>query len=145
MKAPTAVKLENEYVHLVPLSQQAIDIFEDLRPLTGHREYVFPGQKPRQPISEGSVNNALKRMGYRGRMTGHGFRSTASSLLNELGFNPDAIERQLAHKDRNPVRAAYNRAAYWTTRIEMMQKWADYLDELRDGKANVMPLRKATA
>ncbi|PID99850.1 MAG: integrase [Acidobacteria bacterium] len=113
MKAPTEVKLENEYVHLVPLSRQAIEIFEDLRPLTGHREYIFAGQKPRQPISEGSVNNALKNLGYRGRMTGHGFRSTASSLLNEQGFNPDAIERQLAHKDKNPVRGAYNRAAYW--------------------------------
>lgn len=144
MKAPTEVKLENEYVHLVPLSRQAIEIFEDLRPLTGHREYIFPGQKPRKPISEGSVNNALKRMGYRGRMTGHGFRSTASSLLNEQGFNPDAIERQLAHKDRNPVRGAYNRAAYWTIRVDMMQQWADYLDELRDGKANVVPFRKAT-
>lgn len=133
MKAPTAVKLENEYVHLVPLSQQAIAIFEDLRPLTGHRQHIFTGQKdPRKPISEGSVNGALKRMGYRGKMTGHGFRSTASSMLNEQGFNPDAIERQLAHKDRNPVRGAYNRAAYWTIRIEMMQHWADYLDQLRD-------------
>lgn len=145
MKAPTEVKLENEYVHLVPLSQQAIDIFEDLRPLTGHRQHVFAGQKnPHKPISEGAVNGALKRMGYRGKMTGHGFRSTASSMLNEQGFTPDAIERQLAHKDRNPVRGAYNRAAYWTIRVDMMKKWGDYLDELRDGKANAVPFRKTT-
>lgn len=146
MKAPTELKKENEYVHLIPLSRQAIEIFKEIQPLTGHRQHVFAGQRdPRKPMSNGTINQALMRMGYRGLMTGHGFRSTASSLLNERGFNPDAVERQLAHKDRNPVRGAYNRAAYWEYRVDMMQQWADYLDELRAGQANVLQFRKSLA
>lgn len=123
MKAPAELKKENEYVHLIPLSRQAIEIFKEIQPLTGHWQHEFAGQRdPRKPMSNGTINQALMRMGYRGLMTGHGFRSTESSLLNERGFNPDAVERQLAHKDRNPVRGAYNRAAYWNYRVDMMQQ-----------------------
>lgn len=118
--------------HIVPLSSQALTILESLRPLTGHREYVFPGVRdPKRSMSENTVNAALRNLGYDGdTIVGHGFRHMASTLLNELGFNPDAIERQLAHKAQG-VRAVYNMAKHLPERKKMMQAWADYLDQLR--------------
>ena len=99
--------------------------------LTGHSRWVFPNERNRQkPMSENTILYALYRMGYHSRATGHGFRSSASSLLNELGFDADVIERQLAHKERNKVRAAYHRAEYLAERRDMMQRWADYIDGL---------------
>jgi integrase len=115
--------------HVVPLAEQAVTILRDLQPLTGHREYVFPGVRdPKRCMSENTVNAALRNLGYDGdTIVGHGFRHMASTLLNELGFNPDAIERQLAHKGQG-VRAIYNLAKHLPERKKMMQAWADYLD-----------------
>lgn len=127
--------------HVVPLSRQAIAVLESLRPLTGNARLVFPSATGRdRPISENTVTYALARMGYKGRMTGHGFRSAASTMLNEQGFRHDVIERQLAHSERNAVRAAYNHAEYLPERRKMMQQWADYLDKLTAG-ADVIPIR----
>jgi len=125
-------KMKMRVTHIVPLSTQAITILRTLQPLTGQRKYVFPCVRtPSRPMSENTVNAGLRRLGYtKEEMTGHGFRSMASTLLNEQGWNRDAIERQLAHAERNNIRAAYNYAEYLPERRKMMQHWADYLDEL---------------
>ena len=128
--------------HIVPLSRQAIEVLKGIQALTGKGRLVFPSTTSRErPISENTVVYALARMGYKGRMTGHGFRSVASTLLNEQGFRSDLIERQLAHAEKNAVRAAYNRAEYLTERVKMMQDWADYLDKIKAG-AEVIQLRR---
>jgi len=129
--------------HIVPLSTQAVQILRELQRLTGDGKLVFPSVRSRQrPMSDNTVNGALRRLGYsKEQMTGHGFRHMASTLLNELGWNPDAIERQLSHRDRDEVRGTYNLAQYMAERREMMQGWADYLDALKTG-ANVVPIRK---
>lgn len=115
--------------HIVPLSRQAIAVLEELKTLTGRFEYIFPNQhQPKGCMSENTMLYALYRMGYHSRATGHGFRATASTILNEHGFQPDVIERQLAHAERDGVRASYNHAEYLTERQKMMQWWADYLD-----------------
>lgn len=126
--------------HLVPLSRQAIVLLEELRPISGHYDLLFPGERSRaKPISENTMNYALYRMGYKSRATAHGFRTTASSILNEEGFNPDAIERQLSHVERNQVRGAYTQhAKYLKDRMTMMQWWADYIDQLECG-SNMVP------
>lgn len=120
--------------HLVPLSWQALEILGDLRPLTGQGRLVFPGARSKsRPMSNNTVVAALRSLGYsKDQMTGHGFRSMASTLLNEQGWNRDAIERQLAHAERNNIRAAYNRAEHLPERTRMMQAWADYLDQLKE-------------
>ncbi len=120
--------------HRVPLPMQAIDVLKDLRESTGDLKLVFPQIRTlSRPISDGTLNAALRRLGYGAdEVTPHGFRATAASLLNESGkWNPDAIDRQLAHLDENEVRRAYVRSTYWDERVEMMQWWADYLDELK--------------
>lgn len=120
--------------HLVPLSTQAVAILRDLQPLTGRHEYVFPSVRgPRRPMSENTVNVALRSLGFDGdTMTGHGFRAMARTILDEvLGFRPDYIEHQLAHAVRDPLGRAYNRTAHLAERRKMMQVWADYLDGLR--------------
>jgi integrase len=121
--------------HIVPLSRQAVAVLRELQPRTGRFQYVFPGTHSRKrPMCENTINGALRRLGYTGdEMTAHGFRSMASTLLNELGWNRDAIERQLAHAERDAVRAAYNYAEYLPERRRMMQAWADYLDSLASG------------
>jgi integrase len=118
--------------HRVPLSKQAIGILKALHAITGGGRWLFPAAHTSlRPMSENTLNAALRRMGYRqNEMTAHGFRTMASTRLNEMGFNPDAIERQLAHVESNAVRRAYNAAEYWAERVAMMQKWADYLDAL---------------
>ena len=116
--------------HIVPLSIQALAILRELQARTGNNEYVFPNQqKATGCMSENTILFALYRMGYHSRATGHGFRSTASTILNENDFPPDVIERQLAHRERNEVRAAYNPAQYLKERRKMMQWWADFLDK----------------
>jgi integrase len=106
-------------------------VLRELEKLTGNRRYAFPNQhKPEAFMSENTMLYALYRMGYHSRATGHGFRSTASTILNEHDFRADVIERQLAHNERNSVRAAYNHAQYLPERRKMMQWWADYLDEV---------------
>jgi len=117
--------------HIVPLSTQALELIRQLREINGRWRWVFPSQSNTQkPISENTVLFALYRMGYHSRMTGHGFRGLASTILNENGFEPDWIERQLAHTERNDVRAAYNHAQYLSERRRMMQWWGDYLDSV---------------
>lgn len=126
--------------HLVPLSRQALALLETLRPVSGHYDLLFPGERSRvKPISENTMTYALYRLGYKSRATAHGFRTTAPSILNEEGFNPDAIERQLSHLERNQVRGAYTQhAEYLKDRITMMQWWADYLEQMESG-SNVIP------
>ena len=130
-----AEKMKMKRTHIVPLSTQAIAIFEKLKLITGHEKYVFMSLRSSdgtRPLSDAAILVALRRIGYsKDEMTTHGFRTMASTLLNELGWNRDAIERQLAHSDRDAVRAAYNYADYLIERRKMMQAWADYLDELR--------------
>jgi integrase len=139
-----AQRMKMRELHIVPLSRQAVDILNELRPLTGRGRYVFPSVRTGdRPISENTINAALRRLGYSNdEMTGHGFRAMASTCLNEQGWHPDVIELQLAHAERNKVRAAYNRAARLADRRKMMQSWANYLDALRAG-AEVIPFRIA--
>ena len=119
--------------HIVPLSTQAADILKELKSLTGHQSLVFESVKRGRPLSENTINVALKSMGYDGSvMVGHGFRATASTLLHEQNWQPEIIELQLAHKQRNQVAAAYNRSARIEDRKVMMQEWADYLDRIRE-------------
>ncbi|EIL88675.1 phage-related integrase [Rhodanobacter sp. 115] len=140
-------RMKMKAAHIVPLSTQAVTILRDLQPLTGEARYVFPGLRTiNRPMSENTVNAALRRLGYgTDEMTGHGFRSMAASRLNEMGWNADAIERQLAHAENNKVREAYTHAAqYLDERTRMMQAWADYLDALRAGGSVVPFKRKAS-
>jgi integrase len=128
-----AEKMKMRTLHIVPLSTQALSVIEELRPFSGDGKYLFPSIRAKsRPMSDNTVNGALRRLGYESdEMTGHGFRSMASTLLNENGWNKDAIERQLAHSERDGVRAAYNYAEYLSERKEMMQFWADYLESLK--------------
>lgn len=131
-----ASRMKMKIEHAVPLSKQAVAILTEARGLTGAGRFVFPGQRtPTRPMSENTLNAALRRLGYStDEMTSHGFRSTASTLLNESGkWSVDAIERALAHGDTDNVRAAYHRGAHWKERVEMAQWWSDYLDGLREG------------
>jgi integrase len=139
-----AQKMKMREKHIVPLSGQAIDILREIQPLTGEGKYLFPSPRTNdRPMSDNAILSALRRMGYTGdQMTGHGFRSMASTLLNEQGWNRDAIERQLAHAERDSIRAAYNYAEHMPERKRMMQSWADYLDQLRAG-AIIVPFRQA--
>ncbi|MGH8584662.1 MAG: tyrosine-type recombinase/integrase [Gammaproteobacteria bacterium] len=130
-----AERMKMGAIHIVPLSHQAVEALRELHPLTGSGRYVFPSERTRaRPMSENTVNAALRRLGYaKDETTGHGFRSMASTLLNEQGWHRDAIERQLAHGERDAVRAAYCYAEYLPERRRMMQVWADYLDALKNG------------
>jgi len=140
-----AERMKMRAAHIVPLSRQALTVLEQLKSLTGGGRYLFPNQhKPDACMSENTMIYALYRMGYHSRATGHGFRATASTILNEQGWKPDAIERQLAHAERNKVRAAYHRSEYLPERRKMMQAWADYLEALASG-GKVTPIRKAAA
>lgn len=128
-----AERMKMKAPHVVPLSKQALAVLENLKKLNGSYQWLFPGVRPSVAMSKNTVLFALYRMGYRGRMTGHGFRAVASTLLNEMGFDADVIERQLAHVERNKVRAAYHRAEYLPERRKMMQTWADCLDKKKAG------------
>ncbi|NWF37267.1 integrase arm-type DNA-binding domain-containing protein [Mariprofundus sp. KV] len=132
-KLPKLAKENPVNVHFVPLSKQAVVLFKELQEVTGRGKHVFPSVRgDARPMSENAINVALHAMGF-DDMVGHGWRSVFSTSLNEQGFNPDAIERQLAHVERNSVRAAYNRSDYLTERTKMMQHWSDYLDSLCAG------------
>lgn len=141
-----AGKMKMKVQHIVPLSAQSIGILREIQPLTGRGRYVFPSERgDSRPMSENTVNAALRRLGYaKEEMTGHGFRSMASTLLHELGLPHAVIERQLAHGERNKVSAAYNFAEYLPERRVMMQTWADYLDKIKAG-AQVIPLHVQAA
>ena len=128
-----AERMKMKAEHVVPLSQQALALLAELKEISGGSRFVFPGRNRDKPISNNTMLFALYRLGYKGKMTGHGFRAVASTILNENGFNPDVIERQLAHCERNEVRGAYNRAEYLSERTRMMQAWANHLDKLFQG------------
>lgn len=133
--------------HLVPLSRQSLELLESAKAISAGQRYMFSSLYPgNRPMSENTINAALRRLGYTGKeMTAHGFRSTASTLLNESGkFSPDAIERALAHKDTNATRAAYHRGKYWEERVEMAQWWSDQLDTMSGG-AQVIPFDRKQA
>lgn len=130
--------------HVVPLSAQAVDVLRTLQTITGGRELLFPGERDHsKPMSNNTILAALERMGYKGRMTGHGFRGVASTVLHEHGFDHAHIELQLAHTERNAVSAAYNHALYLPQRADMMRWWGNYLDSVARG--NVLPLRRLAA
>jgi len=137
-----AERMKMRRPHRVPLSRQVIAMLKELHEHTHWWKYLFPCLgKPRKAMSENAVNQGLRKLGYTtDQMTAHGFRAMAATLLNEMGeWNPDAIERQLAHVDTNQVRRAYARGEYWDERVEMMQRWSDYLDQLRDGGKILRP------
>jgi integrase len=140
-----AARMKMRTPHIVPLASQAIEVLEMLRTLTGESEWLFPGDRSAaKPMSNNTILKALERMGYKGRMTGHGFRGLASTVLHEKGCAHEHIELQLAHAPRNAVSAAYNHALYLEPRAKMMQDWADFLEStLRGGK--VIPFRTQVA
>lgn len=130
-----AERMKMRRPHAVPLSRQVLSYLEELLPLTGPDGFVFPAfHTSLRPLSENTINQAFRRMGYaQGEVTAHGLRTTASTLLNESGeWSPDAIERSLAHADANSIRGIYNRGRYWEERVAMHQWWSDYLDQLRE-------------
>lgn len=136
-----AERMKMRTPHIVPLSRQAVDALRGLHELKGLSGLLFPGERDHdKPMSNGAILGALKRMGYAGRMTGHGFRGIASTLLHEMGFDHAHIELQLAHQERDAVSAAYNFATYLPQRRKMMQHWADHLDALRQG-AKLLPIK----
>ncbi len=139
-----ATKMKMKQAHTVPLSDQALSILRELQVLTGKKRFAFPGAwSDEKPMSDGAVNRALRLMGFdKETHTGHGFRAMASTRLNEMGWAPDIIERQLAHAERNKVRAAYNRASYMQERHEMMQQWADYLEGLKSDPGKVVSINR---
>lgn len=125
------IRMKMRRPHLVPLSEQALDILHQLQDITGRYKFVFAGRNDvNKPMSEASINQVIKRIGYHGRATGHGFRHTMSTILHEQGYNSAWIETQLAHVDKNTIRGTYNHAQYLDSRREMLQWYADYLDNL---------------
>lgn len=134
-----AERMKMRKPHIVPLSTQALDVIEQLKPLTGHYNHIFPNHsKPIKPMSENAILYAIYRMGYRGKATGHGFRHTGSTVLNEKGFRSDIIEVSLAHSDKDKIRGTYNHATYIEERRTMLQWWGDYLERAAAGDGNVV-------
>ena len=139
-----AERMKMRAEHRVPLSRQALEVLRAMDPLSGDSDLVFPSPTYRsKPLSENTFNSAMTRMGFKGSATAHGFRALFSTTANECGWNADVIERQLAHKERNKVRAAYHRSSYMTDRASLMQWWGDYLDGRKSGTVVQMPKRAA--
>ncbi|GHD01772.1 tyrosine-type recombinase/integrase [Novosphingobium pokkalii] len=135
-------KMKMRRPHAVPLSRQALAIIGEIEHDASYSAFLFPSLRALdRPMSDNTINAALRRLGFsKDQMTGHGFRAMAATLLNEMGiWNPDAIERQLAHADGNSIRRAYARGQYWEERVRMMQHWSDYIDQLRDGATILRP------
>lgn len=135
-------KMKMRRPHAVPLSRQALAIIGEIEHDASYSGFLFPSLRALdRPMSDNTINAALRRLGFsKDQMTGHGFRAMAATLLNEMGiWNPDAIERQLAHADGNSIRRAYARGQYWEERVRMMQHWSDYIDQLRDGATILRP------
>ncbi|MFG0635312.1 tyrosine-type recombinase/integrase [Acinetobacter soli] len=126
-----AHKMKMAQPHIVPLSKQALELLEGLKPLTGNKQYIFYNYSTAKPISSNALLCAIRTMGYNGKMTGHGFRGLASTTLHEQGYIHDAIEIQLAHRVGNAVSQAYNHAQHLDYRVKMMQEWSDFIDHLR--------------
>jgi len=141
-----AEKMKMRVIHIVPLARQAVEILNDLQPLTGGGKYVFPSiRSSSRPMSENTVNASLRRIGYgKDEICAHGFRAMASTILHEQGWSSDVIERQLSHKEGNAIKGAYNHARHLPERRKMMQQWADYLDALRDG-AKIIQINKTVS
>lgn len=135
-----AHKMKMALPHIVPLSKQALELIESLKPLTGNKQFVFYNHSTAKPLSNNALLSAIRTMGYTGKMTGHGFRGLASTTLHEKGYMHDAIEIQLAHTVGNTVSQAYNHAQHMDYRIKMMQEWSDFIDSLRN---NVIPFPKS--
>ncbi|MDR3417728.1 MAG: integrase arm-type DNA-binding domain-containing protein [Nevskia sp.] len=132
--------------HIVPLSRQAVGVIRELHRLTGDRDYLFPNiRRPKSFMASTTLNQALANIGFRGKFSAHGFRATASTLMNEMDFDEDLIERQLDHQERNATRASYNQAKHLAKRKAMMQEWADYLDSLIRGADKVVSIRSKKA
>lgn len=139
-----AERMKMRAEHRVPLSRQAVEVLRSMQALSGGRELAFPSPVyPSKSLSENTFNSALARMGYKNTATAHGFRALFSTVANECGWNPDVIERQLAHKEQNEIRAAYHRSTYMKDRERLMQWWADYLDGRKAGNVVKMPQRAA--
>ena len=139
-----ASRMKMKTPHIVPMSTQAVSVLKTLHLVTGHSPLLFPGERDHEKsMSNNTILKALQRMGYKGRMTGHGFRGVASTLLHEMGFDHAHIELQLAHQERNEVSAAYNHATYLRQRATMMQHWSDYLDACT--KEKVLPFNRTAA
>lgn len=137
-----AERMKMRTEHRVPLSSQALEVLRTMQPLSGERDLVFPSPYyPGKSLSENTFNSAMSRMGFKGSATAHGFRALFSTVANECGWNQDVIERQLAHKERNKIRAAYHRSTYMPERASLLQWWADYLEARKAGKAPKMPNR----
>jgi integrase len=127
--------MKKKRAHIIPLTKQAISILEEIKPLSGIREHVFPAdRKPKLATNAQTATMALKRMGYGGVLTAHGMRSIASTLLNEQGFDPSVIEAALAHSDKDKVRSAYNRAEYFERRVKLMAYWSEYIEQAATGQ-----------
>jgi integrase len=140
-----AERMKMRAPHIVPLARQTLEILEILRDLAGNGELLFPGDhNAAQPMSNNTILAALERMGFKGKMTGHGFRGLASTILHEQGYAHDHIELQLAHAPQNAVSAAYNHALYLEPRARMMQDWADFLGRTQRG-GKVLPFRGTAA
>ena len=138
-----AERMKKRKEHKVPLPRQAVELLRKLKEINGHRDYVFPNRDDRtKPMTDATLRQALKYLKWATKFSPHATRTTGSTRLHEMGFNSDWIERQLAHIDQNSVRRTYNHADYFSDRATMMQRWADFLDEIRDG-AKVIPLGKA--
>lgn len=145
-----AERMKMREPHIVPLSRQAVELLRELHTFTGGRGMLFPNYRnPKTCMTATTLNRALERMGFNGKdsigFSAHGFRATASTILNEIGFRPDVIERQLAHAERNKVRASYNQAEYLEERRAMMQQWADLTDEMAKSESKVTPIKRAAA
>ena len=145
-----AERMKMREPHIVPLSRQAVELLTELKTHTGGRSFLFPNYRnPKTCMTATTLNRALERMGFNGKdsigFSAHGFRATASTMLNEMGFRPDVIERQLAHAERNKVRASYNQGEYMEERRAMMQQWADLTDEMAKSDNKVTPIKKAAA
>jgi len=133
-----AERMKKKRGHNVPLTDQTIELLNRLKPISGHREHIFPGDRnPRTHLNEQTANMALKRMGYENRLVAHGMRSIASTALNQHGFEGDVVEAALAHVDKNEVRRAYNRADYLERRRVMMSWWSEYIELAKQGKVGV--------
>lgn len=138
-----ASRMKMNKEHQIPLTEQTLAILEVVRPVSGHRDFVFPSiRDPKKATDAESINKALSRIGFKGRTTAHGLRSLASTTLNEQGFNADVIEAALAHTDKNSIRKAYNRTSYFEQRKPLMNWWSDHIDRASFGSLSVTGLRQ---
>ena len=141
-----AERMKMGKLHIVPLSVQVIELLCELHALTGEQKFLFPNYRsPKICMTATTLNRSLNRMGYGGKFSAHGFRATASTILNEIGYRSDVIERQLAHAEPNKVRASYNQAEYLPERKTMMQDWANLIDELAKPDSKVTPIKRKEA